>query len=60
MIDDLHTLLTNLRFFALKNAPENEITSRHQASGQSGIRSRRISVERLVSRFRKFGYLIDF
>jgi hypothetical protein len=38
-------------FFALKNAPEHEIKSR-QASGQSGIGSRRISVERLVSRFR--------
>jgi len=44
----------------LKNAPENEIKSR-QASGQSlASGSRRISVERLVSRFRKFGYLIDF
>ena len=38
-------------FFALKNAPEHEIKS-CQASGQSGIGSRRISVERLVSRFR--------
>ena len=59
MIDYLRT--TNLRFFAWKNAPENEIKSR-QASGQSqqASGSRRISVERLVSRFRKFGYLIDF